>query len=121
MTNDTIMDAVWPVISNPEVLEVNQAYAGFSGGPFAQNGTISQFFYKPLPDDRMAVLLMNNDVNPQDLTLVLTDVPGIRCARNQQSSCNIRDINLRKDLGSFPGSYTWKQVGAHDAVFVILS
>merc|ERR1711934_1319437 len=34
VNNDTIMDQIWPIISNKEVLSVSQTYAGFSGGPF---------------------------------------------------------------------------------------
>ena len=34
VTNETIMDQVWPIISNKEVIAINQAWAGFSGGPF---------------------------------------------------------------------------------------
>ena len=102
---------------------MNQAYAGFSGGPFAQDDTIgSLYYYKPLPGDRMAVLLMNtDDNNAHDLTFNLPDVPGIRCARDGNSPCLIRDLNTRKDLGNFTGSYTASQVGSHDAVFLLLS
>ena len=121
VNNDTIMDEVWPLISNPEVLEVNQAYAGFSGGPFQQDDSHSQFFYKPIDSDRMAVLLLNNDDQPSDLSFAFTDIPGNKCARSNAASCNVRDINTRKDLGSFVQSYTAKQVGAHDAMFLMLS
>merc|ERR1711871_44714 len=34
VNNDTIQGAVWPVIANKEVIAVNQAYFGFSGGAF---------------------------------------------------------------------------------------
>jgi len=121
VNNDTVMDAVWPVITNPEALEVSRSWEGFSGGPFVTNTSNYQYYYKPMSDDRMAVLLMNSKDTTQDLTLTLTDVPGIRCARDGASSCNIRDINARKDLGSFTGSYKARQVVGHDAVFLILS
>ena len=35
-SNQTIMDAIWPIISNTEVLSVSQSYAGHSGSPFKQ-------------------------------------------------------------------------------------
>ncbi len=35
MTNDTISDAVWPIIANAEAIAVNQAWAGESGNLFA--------------------------------------------------------------------------------------
>ena len=31
VNNDTITDAIWPIITNTEALEVSQAYAGHSG------------------------------------------------------------------------------------------
>merc|ERR1719408_598447 len=34
VNNDTIMDQIWDVISNKEVIEVSQASAGHSGSPF---------------------------------------------------------------------------------------
>jgi alpha-galactosidase len=58
VNNDTIMDAIWPVIANPEVINVNQAWYGHSGSPF-YNGTSSQYFYKPIGRNQVAVLLMN--------------------------------------------------------------
>jgi len=66
VTNDTVMDAVWPVIANPEAIAVNQAWAGHSGSPFKRSPeTVHlkhrekdkvitfetaawQYFYKPL-------------------------------------------------------------------------
>ena len=35
MTNDTISDAIWPIIANAEAIAVNQAWAGESGTLFA--------------------------------------------------------------------------------------
>lgn len=35
VNNDTITDAIWPVIANPELIAVNQAYFGHSGTRFA--------------------------------------------------------------------------------------
>lgn len=37
VTNATVMDAVWPLISNREVIAINQAWAGHSGSPFAKS------------------------------------------------------------------------------------
>ena len=41
-----------------------------------------QYYYKPMSGDRTAVPLMNNKDTAQDLTFTLTDMQGIRCARN---------------------------------------
>merc|ERR1712147_62399 len=37
VNNDTIMDEIWPVISNKEVIAVSQTYAGYSGGVFQES------------------------------------------------------------------------------------
>jgi hypothetical protein len=34
VTNETVMEEVWPIISNTDIIAINQAWAGFSGGPF---------------------------------------------------------------------------------------
>merc|ERR1711939_186472 len=34
VNDDVVMDQVWPIISNKEVIAVSQSYFGFSGGPF---------------------------------------------------------------------------------------
>ena len=62
--NDTIMDFIWPIISNTEAIAINQAYFGFSGTSFAygtkyvnlstvpaSTSTNFEFFYKPLSWD----------------------------------------------------------------------
>lgn len=145
VNNKTIMDAVWPVISNPEVIAVNQAWAGHSGSPFksssvtVQLGPVNhaavtrqmsveeaaavgpatapawQYYYKPLGKG-VAVLLMNNADAATDLTLTFSDVPGVTC-----KSCHLRDIWAREDLGVFDGSYTAKSVASHDAPFIVIS
>lgn len=40
VTNDKVMDAVWPLISNKEAIAINQAWAGHSGSPFAQSNEL---------------------------------------------------------------------------------
>lgn len=132
VNNDTIMDAIWPIIANPEAIEVNQAWAGHSGSPFAQADekvTLSdavesfdmnkyQFFYKPMQADgaKTAVLLMNHLTDSQDLKFNFADVPGVKC-----SKCNVRDVWQRKDLGTFSDSYTAKGVEGHDAAFLTIT
>jgi len=146
VNNDTVMDAIWPVISNPEVLAVNQAWAGNSGMPFKNSptriklsevnwaavrktmtpeeiekvGSFSvaswQYFYKPVGGNKIAVLLMNHDSTPNNLVFNFADLPGVPC-----TTCSLRDIYARKDLGRFTGTYTASQVGPHDVAFLMLS
>lgn len=142
VNNDTIMDAIWPIIANPEAIRVNQAWQGASGSPFKQSRTImkladvnpalvdkfeahntpgplvvasSQYFSKPVSATEIAVLLMNHDSDANDLMLNFADIPGIKC-----TSCKVRDIYARKDLGTFDGSYTAKAVGGHDVAFLMI-
>lgn len=148
VNNDTIMDQIWPIISNKEVLAVSQTYAGHSGSPFksssnlvmldtvnhaAMEKTMSeeerlstgptlapsfQYLYKPLQSDgaKTAVLLMNHDENATDLTLDFADVPGLAC-----TTCHVRDIWGRKDLGTFTKSFIARGVASHDCAFLIVT
>jgi len=148
VNNYTIQDAIWPLISNKEVIAVSQSYAGHSGSPFkeakelitladvnpaavskymsveeaAAVGPLTapawQYFYKPMTAGgaKTAVLLMNHADAAADLTLAFADIPGVKC-----TTCKLRDLWNRKDLGSFDGSYTAKAVASHDAVFLVVT
>mmetsp|Transcript_87173 Transcript_87173/g.154365 ORF Transcript_87173/g.154365 Transcript_87173/m.154365 type:complete len:431 (-) Transcript_87173:40-1332(-) len=139
VNNDTIMDAIWPIIANTEVIAVNQAWGGQSGSPFKQSEDLvelddynnllrgvvtphtapvpsSQFFSKPLPNAKIAVLMMNHDKKTQDLVLQFEEVPGLKCTK-----CAVRCAYGHKDLGVFDGSFTAKGVTSHDSKFLILS
>lgn len=129
LRNDTVMDLVWPVISNKEAIAVNQAWAGHSGSPFKQaaqtvllgageNATAQpswQFFRKPLGGGKVAVLMMNHGSSAQTLTVNFADVPDLGCKR-----CKVRDVWERKDLGAFDSSFTAQDLASHDSRFLIL-
>jgi alpha-galactosidase len=141
VNNDIIMDEIWPIIANTEVIAVNQAYYGHSGSAFQYSendnvtilvpdrfhhgvdGDIStsrwQYLYKPLSwhGSQVAVLLMNSDVQALDLSLQFQGIPGLLCSNR----CQVRDIWNRKNLGTFRRSYTAHDVASHDAVFLIIS
>ena len=99
VNNQSIMDAVWPVISNKEALAVNQAWAGFAGSVFQQAAdqvhfsglsqglSAWQYWYKPVGGGRTAVLMMNHAASSATLTLALSSVPGIN-----GTSWAVRDI-----------------------------
>jgi len=137
--NDTIMDAIWPIIANKEIIAVNQAWAGYSGSPFKQSealvelddytsllrGVVTpheapvpswQFFYKPVLDNKTAVFLMNHNEKTQDLVFHFADVPGLKCGK-----CAVRCLYGHKDLGVFDGSFTAKRVTSHDSRFYLVS
>jgi alpha-galactosidase len=134
--NKTISDAIWPVISNMEILAVNQAYVGDSGGVYdASADTVEltdafieatasearvlspsyQYLAKPIGDGKVAVFLMNSESSAQTLEADFAKVPGVSC-----SSCHVRDIWNHKDLGSFDGKWTGSVAG-HDAAFLVIS
>lgn len=140
VNNDTIMDAVWPIIANKEAIAVNQAWAGHSGSPFKQasktvaladfnmvlggvvtphSGAVAswQFFYKPVGGGKVAVLMMNHDVMSQKLRLNFADVPGF----SSQTSCHIRDIWAHQDVPAPNGAYYETEVASHDSAFLVLT
>jgi hypothetical protein len=45
VTDQANIDAIWPIITNTEALDINSDYAGFSGSIFATNNT--KIFYAP--------------------------------------------------------------------------
>lgn len=125
LSDVSLMDELWPLIANPDILAVNQAWAGHSGSPFQEsltNVSLSsdlsvpswQYFQKPLGDGRVAVLLMNHASSEQQLTLHLADVPGLSC-----STCSVYDLFTREDRG--PHSELTELVASHDAAFFVLS
>jgi hypothetical protein len=92
LTNQTVMDRVWPLISNKDALKVNQAWDGFSGSVFLQaNATVTlkdviqaeapvpawQMFYKPIGAGQVAVFIMNHAATTASLTLPFSAVPGL--------------------------------------------
>jgi len=134
VNDDSVSDAVWPVISNKEAIAVNQAWAGHSGSPFKESGRWIalkkkdwngrwvdvwvpswQFFYKPLPGGKVAVLLMNHAGWDEDFTLYTHDVPGIEC-----HPCRVRDVWARSDRDDVEGELKTR-VTSHDSAFFVLS
>jgi|TARA_B110000208_G_C11647732_1_gene386874 hypothetical protein len=126
------------VIANKEVLAVNQAYFGDSGGVFETSADVGltveltdafieaspteprvnaaayQKLYKPVGGGKVAVLLMNSDTATQTLEADFSKVPGLTC-----TSCPVRDIWNHKDLGTAKGSWSGK-VDGHDAAFLVI-
>jgi alpha-galactosidase len=129
LLNNTMMDLVWPLISNKEVLAVNQQWAGFSGtvflaatetlflGPKAGAVPAWQFWYKPMPNNKIAVLLMNHASTQATLTLPFNSVPGMPAGTTNVA---LRDIWQQKDVGvkSTSASVTLE---SHDAAFWMLT
>jgi alpha-galactosidase len=136
VNNKNVTDLIAPIISNKEVLEVNQAYFGDSGGVYDSsietveltdayidmndseepvNVAAKQYLYKPIGAGRVAVLLINSDTTTATLTADFSKIPGLTC-----SVCKVRDIWNHTDLGVSTGSMDFK-VDSHDCAFLIVS
>ena len=125
VTNATTLDAVWPIVSNAEVLAINADYAGESGSRYYASDDVTmftpcgwwahncsfptiQYWSKLLSNGDVAVLLMNNGVSARPLTLEFHAVPGL--VMRQGSQAALRDVWAHADLGTFDGAYvtpTW--------------
>jgi len=147
-TNTTIMDAIWPLISNKEVLEVSQSYAGHSGSPFKQaDVTVRlaaanpaevkkdmsveeyasiapldtpawQYFYKPMEWGGTKTAVLLMNHADAGADLKLDFADVPGLAC---ISCKVRDIWNHKDLGTFDSSYTAAALPSHDAAFLVLT
>ena len=134
VSNKTVTDFLWPIISNKEVLEINGAYVGDSGGLYdsspdsvnlsdaiflgeGQSVTIPKYvyLYKPIGSKRIAVFLMNASSATAQLTADFTKVPGLEC----NPKCSVRDVWKHEELGFFEKSFS-TTVLSHDAAFLVI-
>merc|ERR1711879_743689 len=133
------MDEVWPIISNKAAIAVNQAWAGHSGSPFkgasrmitvdqhyALTGNDTQkleatavpswqYFYKPLGNSKVAVLMMNHDGHDQTLALEFADVPDVSC-----TSCSVYDIWRQSMQPTASRTSITLDIARHDSAFLVL-
>jgi len=144
--NRTIMDFIWPIISNKEVLSVSQTYAGHSGSPFAEakeHLTLAQtnpalltrglgeeetaalpplrvpawqFLYKPLAKDGTKVAVLLMNHAAKTAHLSFQFTDVPGLAC---STGEVRDVWAHKDLGVHAGG-AWP-VASHDTAFFILT
>lgn len=135
LTDEVTMDAIWPIITNKEVLAVNDAWAGDSGVLLAQssasvhlsncswfdnqgcNHPAWMVWKKDLPGAKVAVLLMNNDAMPATVSVSFAALKGVVCPGG---SCCVRDVHAQKNIGMVSGTYT-ATIGTHDSAFIIVA
>jgi len=137
LTDESKVDEVWPLIANPELIAVNQAWYQRAGGIFkqAEGKKIAMpnlfrkwqaghtkwprwtYLYKPLGPDKVAVLLMNMGDEPLDLKVDFSEIP----MWNGDNSLNVRDLFERRDIAHDVSSYTCEQVKGHDCCFLYIS
>ncbi|HEX6905618.1 MAG TPA: glycoside hydrolase family 27 protein [Terriglobales bacterium] len=86
------------ILTNKEVIAVDQDAKGVQGHRVAQEGPL-EVWAKPLSDGSYAVGLFNRSESPAPITLELKDI-------GRSGSLQIRDLWAHRDLGSFKDSYT---------------
>ena len=97
------------ILTNPEVIAVDQDPAGIQGHRVMEQGAIVVMM-KPLKDGSKAVGLFNREGGPVTVTVKFSDI-GL------QENASVRDLWKRADLGKFHGSFS-ADVGTHGVVFV---
>lgn len=148
VTNDTVTDSIWDVISNKEVIAVNQAWAGHSGSPFAQSEQTVTLSWEDVQTsahrrptkEEWKLRTTRTHTSPTWQAFYKPMLPGgaadavllMNHAGTAQdlsfnfadvpsvtcSKCHVRDIWAKKDLGTFTGSFTASAVGSHDSAFL---
>ena len=104
-----VSPAALSLLTNPEVIALDQDPAGIQGHRVAQEGPL-EVWVKPLADGSKALSLFNRSNSDALLTACLQDV-GV------QESVSVRDLWARRDLGSFENSFS-ATVPRHGVVLV---
>ncbi len=137
-SNTAVVDSVWDIITNTEMIAVDQAWAGSIGGLIAEANTtvllehcawiwagdpnctlpIWQTMYKPLPNGTAAVLVMNHAFVNVSTAVEFSNIPTLACA---PGPCAVRDIIAHQDLGSFTGSVPVDDLVSHDVRYFVIS
>jgi len=101
---------VLAILTNREVVAVDQDPAGIQGYRVSQEGPL-EVWMKPLADGSKAVGLFNRgDYTPAAMTLYFKDI-------KVGDNAEVRDLWLHKDLGTFEGSFS-ATVPPHGVVLV---
>jgi alpha-galactosidase len=108
----TMSTATREVLTNEEVIAVDQDALGLQGVPVRIDGLV-EVWAKPLNESgARAVLLLNGGDSAQDITVRFTDIglgPG---------APSVRDLWAHEDRGTFSQSYTAESVPAHGVVML---
>jgi len=101
----SMSDETRDILTAPEVLAVNQDPRGVQGYKvYDEDGR--EIYNKPLHDGTTAVLLLNRNSEPADMT-VTWDMIGLSGRQK------VRDLWRRKDLGHYAGSFTAESLPQH--------
>lgn len=136
--NATLVDAVWPIVTNVAAIAVNQAWAGAPGGQlladYSANVTLqhctptwandlnctlprTQVWWKPLPGGAAAIFIANHDdAAAHDVRVEFSQVPSpLPCA----PACEVTDVWTQTETGVHTGAYA-ATLQPHDSAFVVL-
>jgi alpha-galactosidase len=105
----TMTPATLSMLTNPELIAVDQDPLGVQGHRVVQEGPL-EIWMKPLEDGSKAVGLFNRGWGAMSMTVTFRDV-GLG------DSAGVRDLWTRKDLGRFQATYT-TVVPQHGVVLV---
>jgi len=97
------------ILTNPEVIAVDQDPAGKEGYQVSEEGPL-RVWVKPLADGSKAVGLFNEGKSTMPVTVRFKEI-------GFSGKVSIRDLWAHKDLGAFSGSYT-AQVPRHGVVML---
>ncbi|HEY1787085.1 MAG TPA: glycoside hydrolase family 27 protein [Verrucomicrobiae bacterium] len=100
---------VLEILTNPEVIAIDQDPAGIQGHCARQEGP-TQVWTRSLADGSTAVALFNLNAHPMTMTVAFKDI-GL------PKRVAVRDLWLRKGLGSFNRRFTFV-VPRHGSVFL---
>jgi hypothetical protein len=101
----TMSDETRDILTVPEVLKVNQDPRGVQGYK-VYNDDGREIYNKPLHDGTTAVLLLNKNSEPADIT-VTWDMIGLSGRQK------VRDLWRQKNLGHYSGSFTAENLPQH--------
>jgi alpha-galactosidase len=99
------------ILTNPEVIAVNQDKLGREGHRVAKNGDL-EVWAKSLSDGSRAVILFNRGAAESEVS-----VNWVQIGYPEHLSAKVRDLWAHKDAGSFSGTYSAK-VPSHSVVMV---
>jgi alpha-galactosidase len=100
------------ILTNKEVIAVNQDALGREGERVAKNGDL-EVWAKQQKDGSRAVILLNRGASDQQITANWEDLgyPSI--------TASVRDLWQHKDLGKFTGKFS-ATVASHGVVMVVV-
>jgi alpha-galactosidase len=102
------------ILTNKEVIAVNQDALGREGTRVAKNGDL-EVWAKQLKDGSRAVVLFNRSASEQNITVAWEDI-----GYPSHLNATVRDLWQHKDLGKFTGKFS-APVASHGVVMVTVT